>query len=823
METVLQDLRYAVRTFRRQRAFTAIAVLTLAVGIGANTAIYSVVDATLLRTLPFKEPDRLMRVSLTAPGMHGGPPRSDMVWSYPKYEAFRDNQQVFEITAIYRSGTFNLTGTDEPERLQGEIVSASYFPVLGINGDVGRTFAPEEDVTPEKDLVVVLSHSLWQRRFGGDRAIIGKPIGLDLKSYTVVGVLPAGFQGLTGPADIWLPVHMFGAEELGQRWSHSWNQVARLKPGVSVEQAKNAMAALGARVEDAHPDSLGRRMGSNARTLAEARIDPALRKSVLVLFGAVSFVLLIACVNIANLLLARGSTRQREVAIRLAVGASRGRLVRQLLTESLLLSLLGAVASLAFAWWGVYALSAIQPASGGALGRQISGLTLLGLNSIRLDSSALLFTFAIALATGVLFGIVPALQNSRAGVTDALKTSGSLAGRLSGFRILTGKSVLVVTEVALAVVLLVAAGLMIKSFGRLITTRTGVDPDNVLTLRINLPQATSDQAVFFSQLEHRIASLPGVISSGMSNCHALAGGCNGTLIWFRDRPPVPRGSEPTVGVHWASPDYIKTMKIPLLRGRWFTESDRRGATKVVVINDAAARRFWPGEDPIGKPIGVGQGGFGDRAEIIGIVGDVRYGQMDEPPQPDVYINHLQSPRSSLIVYARMAGNPLALTQAVRREVLALNKDLPVYNVLTMRERIANATARARFSAILLGVFGAIALILAAVGIYGVMSYLVTQRTREVGIRMALGARSADVLLLVVRRGAALTLAGIVIGVAGALAVTRVLSTLLYEVKPGDPATYVVISLVLASVALMASYIPARRASWVEPSRALRAE
>jgi putative ABC transport system permease protein len=829
METILQDLRYAVRTLARQPGFTAIAVFTLAVGIGANTAIYSVVDATLLRALPFQDPDRLMKVSLIAPGMRGDAPRDDMVWSYPKYETFRKSQQVFADTAVYRNTMSNLTGTNEPEQIRGEIVGASYFPLLGVKAAAGRTFLPEEDVTPEKDLVAVISHGMWERRYGSDTAAIGKTIGLDLKTYTIVGVLPAGFQGLSGPADVWLPAHVLNGSDLEQRQMHSWEMIARLKPGANAEQARGAVALLGQRIAEAHPSRNSKGWGAKARTLSEARLDPAIRKSVLVLFGAVSFVLLIACVNIANLLLARGSTRSREIAIRLAIGANRLRLVRQLLTESLLLAMLGAVASMALAWLGVRALDTINPANpssaGNAFGRSVAGLTALGLGSIRLDSRALLFTFAVALATGILFGLAPALQGSRADVADALKSGGAKPSGLAGIRILTGKSVLVVTEVALAVVLLIGAGLMIKSFGRLIATRTGVDPNRVLTVRISLPGAVKPPEVlaFFSQLEKRVAGMPGVVSAGLMNCHALAGGCNGTIIWFRDKPPVPPGSEPFVGVHWASPDYFKTMKIPVLRGRGFTDSDRQGTPKVALINDTAARRFWPGEDPIGQHIGVGQGGFGDRVEVIGIVGDVRYGQMDEPPKPDVYISTLQSPRNSLILYARTAGNPTALVRGVRQEVHALNKDLPVFDTKTMTERISSATARARFSAVLLAVFAGIALALSAVGIYGVMSYVVTQRTREIGIRMALGAKQSDVLGLVLGRGTALAVAGIAIGMGGALASTRVLETMLYEVKPGDLETYVVIGGVLLMVALAASYIPARRATWVDPSSALRAE
>ena len=466
------------------------------------------------------------------------------------------------------------------------------------------------------------------------------------------------------------------------------------------------------------------------------------------------------------------------------------------------------------AFAGVRALSVINPVNGTAFGRRMGGLTVLGLTSIRLDLNALLFTAAVALLTGVVFGLAPALESSRTGVV----------GGMSRARPFTGRNLLVISEMALAMVLLVGAGLMIKSFGRLMATRTGVDPENVLTVRVTLPGSTPEATAtaFFQELEARVAALPGVQSAGLGDCFPLAGGCSGTSIVLRDRPPVPQGMEPFVGVHWASPTYFRTMRIPLLRGRWFSESDRKGGPKVVVINETAARRFWPGEEAIGHLIGVGQGGM-DQAEVIGVVGDVRYGQMDEMPQPDVYISYLQSPRWGMLVNVRADGNPTALTEAIRREVHALNRDLPLFDVKTMEERIREGTAKARFSAILLAVFAGMALILSAVGIYGVMAYVVTQRTREIGIRIALGARPADVLGLVVRRGGGLALAGIVVGIGGALAATRVLATLLYQVRPSDAATYAGIGCGLLAVALIASYIPARRAAAVDPSSALRAD
>jgi putative ABC transport system permease protein len=827
MEGLIQDIRYAARTLWKQPVFALIAVLTLAVGIGANTAIYSVVDATILRALPFRDPGRLMKVSITTPSMRGRPPRDDSVWSYPKYQTFLQVQKVFESAAIYRTATFNISGDAEPERIRAEIVSESYFPTLGVNALVGRNFLPEEDATPETRFVTILGNGLWLRRFGGDPKIVGKTVTLDTKPYTVVGVLPAGFRALSGLAEIWVPVHTLNARNLTGRWNHSYELIARLKPGVAYGQAKAAVTVAGVQVDQAHQDAVFHDWGAKARTMDEARVEPAIRKSVLVLFGAVGCVLLIACVNIANLLLARATSREREIAVRLAVGAGRGRLVRQLLTESVLLAMLSAVASVAIAWLGVRLLSVINPATGSVFGRRFSGLTVLGLGSIHLDSRALLFTCSIALATGVLFGLLPALQASRPSLTDALKTGGSKASGLGSGRILTGKSLLITSEIALALMLLIGAGLMIKSFARLMATRIGVDVDNVLTLRVNLPAIpeTGDTSVaFFTELQRRIQALPGVVDAGMHYCFPLAGGCNATGIEFKDRPPVGRGSQPIVGIQWASPEYFKTMRVPLIKGRLFTSADRLGAPRVVLINETAARRFWPSEDPIGKPIAVGQGeGFDDRAEVIGIVADVRYGQMDEPPSPDVYINYMQSPYGSLMLFVRTAGNPTALTDAVRREVHSLNRNLPVFDVLTMRERIRDATSKARFSATLLMTFAAIALILAAVGIYGVMSYAVTQRTREIGIRVALGARPGEVRALVLRRAVVLTAAGIGLGLAGAAGVTRVLSTLLYEVKPSDPSTYALVAGLLGLVSLSASYIPAVRATRVDPLTALRAE
>ena len=839
LETVLQDIRYAARSLGKQPGFTTIAVLTLAVGIGANTAIYTVVDATMLRGLPYRDPERLMRVSLIAPGLRGTPVNDDGVWSYPKYEAFRKMQHSFSETALYRTTSFDLSQADVPEHLLGERVSASYFPLLGVHAELGRTFLPEEDVTIGKDFVALVSHSLWMGHYGGDRGILGRAISLGQRSFTVVGVLPAGFQGLGGPADVWVPLHTDSPQQLNEPFLHSFQQVARLRPGVTAEQAQAEVAAVGPHIDEAFKGpAFFKGRGARARTFREARLDRSIRTAVLVLFGAVTFVLLIATVNLANLLLARGSSRRREIAIRLAVGATEARIVRHFLTESLLVSMLGAGAGLVLAYAGLFALNLINPANGHIFAiDQMPGLTVLGLGSIHLDSRALLFTLAIALATGILFGLAPALQGARAGVSEGLKSG---AARPTRTRLLAGRSLLVVTELALAMVLLAGAGLMLKSFWRLIATRTGVNPDNVLTLQIDGPVPRLPErgpsagsgappndfarpaALFFDQLEHRVTALPGVVSAGFSDCHALAGRCSSTTIRFPDGPSVPLEAQLSIDIHWASPGYFRTMQIPLIRGRWFSQSDGPDSPKVAVISEEAARRYWPGENPIGKPMGLGMSGW-EREEVIGIVGDVRYGQMDEAVQPAAYISHLQRPQTRMLLFVRAASDPLALVGAIRREAHALNKDVPLYDIKTMDGRIRDATARARFSALLLAAFAAIAVVLAGIGIYGVMSYMVKQRTREIGIRMALGARAEDVRAMVMRRAAGLAAAGIAIGLAGAFAATRVLSTMLYEVKPSDPATYAGVSALLGALALLAAYLPARRASQVDPGVTLRAE
>jgi putative ABC transport system permease protein len=822
MDRLRQDLRYAARSLRREPGFTAVAVVTLALGIGANTAIFSVVHATLLRRLPYPDPDRLMDVAITHPRSPKGGPPAYVGWPYPRFETFRREQQIFSDVAIYRSRIFTLTGIDEPERVTAELASDRYFSMLGVPAVVGRTFLAEEDRTPDTRAVVVLGHGIWERRFGGDAAVVGQTILLDDKPHTVVGVLAPDFAGLTGTAEIWLPSVAAGAGDLSQRGAFDWQLIARVRADVAIDQARAATELFGVQMDKAEPmpDSSG--WGAAARTLAETRVHPMIRGAVLLLFGASAFVLLIACVNIASLLIARAATRRREIAIRLATGASRARLVRQLLTESVLLAVGGGAAGLVVAAVGVGLLESINPASGAALFRRLSGLTLIGLSSIRIDTSVLLFTFAVAPATGFLFGLLPALQATRLSVPDDLH--GAPAHRLTSVTALGGRNTLVVVEVALSLVLLVGAGLLIKSLIRRLAVDPGVDIAHVLTLRVALPRALREpeaQVVRLDELESRLAALPGVIRAGLANCPPLAGGCGATILGYRDRPETPTSAWPFVGTHVVSAGYFEALKIPVLRGRNFTSADRLDAPRVALINETAARRLWPGEDPIGKPIALGLNGF-SRVEVVGVVGDVRYGAIEELPRPDVYVSYRQAPGDA-VVFLRTAGHPTALAGSARAAVRAIDPIVPVYEIKSMRERVGSALLMARFSTSVLGIFAGIALLLAAVGIYGVLSQTVTSRTREIGVRVAVGATPRDVLRLVLRRGLVLAFTGMPLGLAGAAVASQTLTAFLYDVQPHDLATYAILSTVLTGVAVLAAYIPARRATQLDPLTALRAE
>jgi len=818
-DTAEQDVRFALRSFRRAPGFTAVAVLTLAVGIGANTAIFSAVNAMLLRPLPFREPERLMKVNLTVPPRGDEPGWDGAPWSYPKFDAFRRAQTVFEDLSLWTDFQATVRVGSDAERVFNEYVDSRYLPTLGIRTALGRNFAPEEDKAPGGPRVAILSDAFWQRRFNADPAVIGRTVDVDGNPFTIVGVLPPGFRGLSGRAELLVPV----LSEQAEPWSHAYELVARLKPGVSPAGAKAAVQQLGSVVDRAYPNPniQNAHWGAIGRELDRTRVDPIVRRSLLVLLGAVGLVLLIACANVANLFLVRASARQREIAVRLAVGAGRRRLVRQLLTESVVLSLLGGVASVAVAWWGVKILAALNPAQSLRM-QQIGGLGAVSFESIRLDTVAFAFAAALTFVTGLVFGLVPALQATHPSLTGALKSDGDRSP-LSRIRGLTSRNVLAVVEIALAVVLLAGSGLMLRSLGNLLGVKQGFDPNGLLTARFNLNDVGRDSLPgFYDQLLERLAAIPGVTSASLADCPPLGGGCSRTILVHRDRPAAVPGTEPVVGVHWVTPNWFSTMRVPLMQGRSFTRADRLGAQKVVVISESAARSYWPGQDPIGRPVSVGQGGFyDDTAYVVGVVGDVRFGTIDSLPKPEVYLSFYQSPRGRMMMFARSSVDPQSIAPAMRRELEALAPGVPLYDVQPMRTRVAAAMSYARFSATLLAVFAVVALLLAALGTYGVISYGVSQRTKEIGIRVALGATQGSVLRLVVAQGVGLATVGGILGLAGALATTGVLRSLLYGVAPSDPTTLVAIAVLLGISVVVASWVPARRAAGVHPSEALR--
>jgi putative ABC transport system permease protein len=832
MAAIRQDLSYALRSLGKQPGFTAMAVMMLAIGIGANVAIFSLVNAVLLKPLPFAEPSRLMMVHLLAPDRDAPGVSRQMIWSYPKYQVLRENQRAFESTATFGWASWNLTGSGSPERVTGEFVETGYFDTLGLKTELGRTFSAEETRAPGSAPLAVLGHGFWVRRFGADPAVLGRTLGLNGVAHTIVGVIQPRFRGLTGEADVWVPITTLSAGELGETWNHSYQVVARRKSDTPVEIAQAEVTLLGGRIYDAIPAPGGPAphkgaWGATAVPLDDQRIDPLVRRSVLLLGAAVASVLLIVCVNLANLMLVRGLAREREVAIRLALGASRLRIVRQLMTESLVLAIAGTLTGVGVAYAAVSAGAALAPDLRMVLprGGPEGGLTRVGLGLVGFDLTVLLFTVAIEVPPPVLFGLGPAWRASRRDLTATMKT-GSSGAVTSGARGLALRNLLIVGEIALALVLLTAGGLMLKSVIRLQATEIGFDPDALLTVRVALPgpQYNPQRATqFLDQLVGRLAGHGDIDAVAYGSCAPVSGGCNRTTATFPGRPPAPAGRNPIVGVLWASPRYFDTLGIRLIRGRVFTDRDRVGQPKVVVIGETAARAFWGTGDPIGQRIAVGQGGFQDGAEVVGVVADVRYGSVETSVIPDVYMPLLQSMRSSGFIFIRSRTSAEPLVSALRRDVQALDPDLPLTDIKTMEQRFNDATWRTRTSAGLLGVFAALALFLAALGLYGVMSQGVEQRRRELGVRMALGATGRDIIRLIIGRAFVLAVAGTVAGVVLAVPSMRLLTALLYQVTPTDPAVFTLLALTLIAVAVLAGYIPARRATRVDPLITLRAE
>jgi putative ABC transport system permease protein len=808
MQTFWQDLRYGARMLMKKPGFTIIAVLALALGIGANTAIFSVVNGVLLRPLPYADSSRLAV-------LWGTQPKLDLKVlpnSGPDFVDWKNQNTTFERLAAFEEASFNLAGEGEAERVESAAVSADLFTLLGVQPQTGRSFNSDEEKSGHNK-VAVLSYRLWQRRFGANPNLVGQPIALNGEGYTVVGVMPANFRFPEGnkTIDVWVPL-VADTELMNQRGHRDLLVVGRLKQGVTLAQAQTEMSVIANRIAQQYPGS-NEDWGVSVVSL-QKQVTAAIEPALLVLFVAVGCVLLIACANVANLSLARAATRQKEVAIRLALGASRGRLVRQFLTESMLLAVLGGALGLLLAFWGVDALVSLLP-------EDVPRVDMIGV-----DRYVLGFTLLVSLVTGVLLGLVPAQQATKPDLTEALKE-----GRKSLMAISPRnrvRSLLVISEVALALVLLIGAGLMLKSFRQLQKVDPGFNPQNVLTMQIALPELKYEeekqQAIFFHQLLERVESLPGVVSAGIStNLPFREDSQSDFNIEGRPEPETVRDAL-IASNGSVSPNYFRAFGIPVLKGRAFTEQDTADSMPVAVINETLARRYWPNEDPLGKRLRLGAEEDGaPLCTIVGIVGDVRHYDLDKQPNAELYFPYQQQPKPSMSLVVRTASDPLKIIAAVRNEVQAIDREQPVYNVVTMESRLTESIASRRLSVMLLGIFAVLALVLASVGIYGVVSYSVTQRTHEIGVRMALGAQARDVLRLVVGQGMLIALIGVAVGLTGAFALTRLMSSLLYGVSATDPLTFVVISLTLSLVALVACYLPARRAMKVDPMVALRYE
>jgi putative ABC transport system permease protein len=822
MTNLRQDLRYGMRMLLKKPWVTLIAIVTLALGIGANTAIFSVVNAVLLRPLPFEESDRLVWLNESSQQMRM------ISISYPNFSDWRAQNQVFEKLGVFNSNSYNLTGSGEAERILAGQLSADLFAALRVNAALGRIYTNDED-KPGGPPVVVLSHGFWQRRFGGDPKILNQTLVFNGRGYTVIGVMPPGFQ-FPRRAEMWVPVGQLSDQPSWlQRGNHpGLNGVARLKPGVTIEQARADMDRVAANLEKQFPDS-NKGNGAIVRPMLEVFVGD-IRPALWTLLVAVSFVLLIACANVANLLLARAMTRQKEMALRVALGASRWRIVRQLLTESVLLSLVGGGLGLLLARWGVKLLISINP-DGIPRSREIG-----------LDGSVMAFTFAVSILTGIIFGLAPALQASKADVQDALKdTARTMTGGRRWVR-----SGLVVAEMALTLVLLIGAGLLIRSFYQLTLVDPGFRYENLLSFSINLPQRKyqNDQQEinFYDQLVQKIRSLPGVQGVGLSS--GLPLGNNGWQTSFKveGQPDPPPGQMPLMEACLAGADYFKTMGIPLLRGRYFTQQDDQShlteerlrglnenqrsiaGVNVIIIDEEFARRYWPNEEAVGKRIRLGNDPRSPVMTVVGVVGRVKMDGLNrDSTRVQGYFHHRQLSFTGMTVVVRSSVEPNQMVAAAREQVRAIDSEQPIYSVRTLEEIRSDSIAPERLNLTLLGVFAALALVLALVGIYGVMSYAVSQRTHEIGIRMALGAQARDVMKLVVRQGMILALVGVAKGLVAAFALTRLMERLLFGVKAADPLTFAVIPLLLVAVALMACYIPARRATKVDPMVALRVE
>ena len=811
LDTIARDFRHALRTLRRSPGFAVVAVVTLALGLGLNMAVFTALQRIVLRPVDYPRVDRLMDVHLILTEERRG--TIPMSWSYPKFQELLAWNRSFDALAAFRQMIFTDRGSED-DRFMAEIVSAQYFRMIGLRPELGRVFADEEDKLAGARSVMLISDGYWRRRFGADAGVLGRTLRISGASFTIVGVLPPGFKGETGRTDVWAPMAAyFMTDPNPSRLSHNLEVIARLKPGISYRQADEDVRRIAAVMEREHPsDPSGRdKWSGGARPLLEARVDPAVRKSLWILQCATLCVLLIACVNLANLLLGRGAARQREVAIRLAMGTSRGALVRQLLVEPLLLALAGGVAGVFLAAWGLRLAASILPRPGRSFFFEY--VRFIDPGSLRMGLSMGALGTLLALVTGLVFGLLPAWAAARADVNEGL--AGGM--RSGGRRQARLRNALVVAQMALAVVLLAGADLTIRSFAALLGTNSGIETRNVLTM--NVQPETHDRAArqtFLEELEHRAATLPGVEEAALTNDVPASGFDQGTSLRVEGRAAAVDTGEVEV-----SPAYFRLFRIPLIGGRVFTENDRIGTPRVVVLSELAARRFFPGVNPLGRHMDF-PGANQFQAEVIGVVGDVKYRSPEDPDRPVVYASERQSmPSGSLAV--RTARDPRGLIAELRRLIHELDPEARVYDVQTMDEIIGAATWRARLAAGLLGFLALLALTLAAVGIYGVFSYSVAARTRDIGVRMAMGATHASVLGMILRQGAALAAAALLLGIPVALMLARGLRSQLFGVSPADSFAYASVAVLLIGVVLLACYIPARRATRIDPVEALRHE
>jgi len=821
LETLWQDVRYAVRTLRKSPGFTVVAVAALAIGIGANTAIFSLVDAVRARALPYKDPSGLVQ-------LWGNVQRARVERrgnSYPDFLDWRAQSKSFEDIAAVDTQTVTLGGIEDPERLLAEFASASYFSLLGVSPARGRTFTADEDVIGTSAAVVVLSDGLWKRRFSADEAIVGRTVTLNARPYTVVGVMPPGFKGPTDGAELWVPFVFYASPQaLAVRSNRGFSALARLKPGVTIASAQSELDGISRQLERAYPDTNEKR-GVEVSPL-DVELFGALRPALLTLMAAVAFVLLIACANVANLLIARSEARRREIAVRTALGAGRGRLLRQLMTESCVLTALGAIAGLLLARGAVAVLIAQSP------------VTFPSFVTPGLDIRVAAFTVAVSLACGVLVGLAPGLQARSVDLNSALKET---ARGSDGRRSQRLRNVLVVAELSMAVVLLIGAGLMIRSVRNLMTLDPGFDPSSVLTLRVSVPRQVApaatvpaapgtapvpaDPVVRGAALLERIRAVPGVSTVALGTDLPLDGNSSAGTYAAEGMPPTTAQNVPRAYTHRISPEFFSTLRIPIVAGRTFTDEELTPASQAVVVSERVVKRFWPGQDPIGKRIRFGQltSSANTWLSIVGVVGDVKYRGLPDNPtaDPDIYLPFVDR-NSQFALAVRASVPPSSLAAPLRAVIRSADPSIPVYQVSTMDELIGGQTSQSRFTMWLMGVFAAVALSLSVIGIYGVMSYLVAQRTREIGIRLALGAGARDILRLVVGNGARLIVAGIFIGLVASFALQRLVSSMLFGVTAADAASGIAVA-VLAAVALLACYVPALRATRVDPLHALRYE